>query len=221
VAALLEHGAAVGVENDYGRTALHAAAVAGHVEVCLALVRGASDLFARDKNECTPLCRAVVNGHKAVAVALALKGGGAAYVNLASPATDTPLSRACVLKAWDMAVTLVWACRANAACRGFEYRAACALPRGCCHLRAHASWLNATAAPGSCGAVLRHDPAALPPAPPPAPPPARARNVLHIVVDDLRPDLAPFGPAFMRTPHLAVFVTRVSEHPDRAHKPRL
>lgn len=122
---LLENGGDVGVENDFGRTALHVASIAGHVEACLALLRYGADLFhrwviaharytellprpngraspthivalsptlclpalrsfgsvclvlaCRDKNECTPLCRAVVNGQKATAVALAIKGGG-------------------------------------------------------------------------------------------------------------------------------------------------
>ena len=68
---LLDHGGDVTIENDFGRTALHVAAIAGHVEACLALLHFGADLYHRDKNECTPLCRAVVNGQKAAAVALA------------------------------------------------------------------------------------------------------------------------------------------------------
>jgi ankyrin repeat protein len=44
VVALLDAGASVGIENDFGRTALHVAAVAGHVEVCLVLLRAGADL---------------------------------------------------------------------------------------------------------------------------------------------------------------------------------
>ena len=42
-----------------------------------------------------------------------------------------------------------------------------------------------------------------PPTPgPPLPPPPAAKNVLFIVVDDLRPNLGCYGHAFMRTPHI-------------------
>ena len=100
-----------------------------------------------------------------------------------------------------------WACHARADCTSFTYEAAsraCAGGAGCCHLKRGGSWLNATSASrGLCGAVMRHPPATYPPSPPPGAPPAGARNVLHILVDDLRPDLAPFGPDFMSTPALA------------------
>ena len=54
---------------------------------------------------------------------------------------------------------------------------------------------------------MRADPSTFPPTPVPSPPPAGARNVLHIIVDDLRPDLAPFGPTFMSTPALAALAS--------------
>ena len=44
-----------------------------------------------------------------------MKGGGAPYLDLANGNNDTPLSRACVLKLWDMAVTLVWGLKASTA----------------------------------------------------------------------------------------------------------
>jgi hypothetical protein len=100
-----------------------------------------------------------------------------------------------------------WACHARADCDSFTYEAsssACAGGAGCCHLKRGGSWLNATSASRRfCGAVMRHPPSTFPPAPPPGAPPAGAKNVLHIIVDDLRPDLAPFGPDFMSTPALA------------------
>ena len=85
------------------------------VETCILLTRSGADLLCRDEKGCTPLCRAVVNNHKAAAICLALKGGGSFYLNLANENNDTPLSRACVLRLWDMAATLVWGLRANTA----------------------------------------------------------------------------------------------------------
>ena len=40
--------------------------------------------------------------------------------------------------------------------------------------------------------------AAAPPSPPPSPPP----NVLHLIADDMRPQLGAFGQSGMRTPRL-------------------
>ena len=47
--------------------------------------------------------------------------------------------------------------------------------------------------------------AAPPPLPPPPPPSAAIKNVLYILVDDLRTNLSPYGHSDMRTPHLAAF----------------
>lgn len=45
-----------------------------------------------------------------------------------------------------------------------------------------------------------------PPAPPwPASPPAGAKNVLYVLIDDLRTQMTPFGHAEMKTPHFAAF----------------
>jgi iduronate 2-sulfatase len=103
-----------------------------------------------------------------------------------------------------------WACHANPNCTSFTYEAAstaCAGSNGCCHLKSGGSWLNSTVDDTVCGAVMRHPPSTFPPEPTPVAPPAGAKNVLHIIVDDLRPDLAPFGPAFMSTPGLSAFAT--------------
>jgi hypothetical protein len=98
-----------------------------------------------------------------------------------------------------------WACHAQPNCTSFTYVAlstACKGSDGCCFLKSGGSWLNATLTDKKvCGAVMRHPfPASSPTAPP-----AGAKNVLHIIVDDLRPDLAPFGPDFMSTPGLSAF----------------
>lgn len=105
-----------------------------------------------------------------------------------------------------------FACTADALCRGYTWVAhggggggceACASPTGCCHLKAAADSgsLNATGCASTCSFVVRPDPASLPPLPP-ASPPAGARNVLYIVVDDLRPELFSYGARGMVTPHI-------------------
>jgi hypothetical protein len=90
-----------------------------------------------------------------------------------------------------------WARHAAPGCTGVHVRKRVhADARGCCNLHAHGGTrLNSTHNPAMCGAVMRHDASTFPPSPPPGQPAAGA-NVLHIIVDDLRPDLAPFGPAF-------------------------
>ena len=114
------------------------------------------------------------------------------------------------------------ACTGNALCRGFNYLAggaqpcsllpACPYPGGCCWLKAGASTFNSTPSSAGAGAgcadacsfIVRADPASLPPPPPPpAPPPAGAKNVLYLLVDDMRPDASPWGAGFMHTPNLA------------------
>jgi ankyrin repeat protein len=45
VGTLLDAGASPLIENDFGRSALHAAAVAGHVEVCLLLLAVRNVMF--------------------------------------------------------------------------------------------------------------------------------------------------------------------------------
>ena len=100
------------------------------------------------------------------------------------------------------------ACWAEARCLGFtaiaEGVGACAATGGCCLLKSRAATANATSVAGHCSAILRADPAAVPPPAPPAAPPPRARSVLHIIVDDLRAQLSPWvGSALMRTPHVA------------------
>jgi hypothetical protein len=49
---------------------------------------------------------------------------------------------------------------------------------------------------------MRHRESTFPPTPPVVPPPPGAKNVLYILVDDLRPEAAAFGVDFMSTPSL-------------------
>jgi iduronate 2-sulfatase len=99
------------------------------------------------------------------------------------------------------------ACYAEPRCLGFTAIAqgtgACAAAGGCCLLKSRAATAEAVPVAGHCSAILRADPASLPPPAPPAPPPPGAPSVLHIIVDDLRPQLAPWAGAGMRTPRIA------------------
>lgn len=106
-------------------------------------------------------------------------------------------------------------CNAEAKCRGFNWLpTGCEDPgfglkcpandtfvNGCCWLKAEAASLNG--GPAKCGGsfVMRPDPASIPESRI-TPAPANAKNVLYILVDDMRPDAAPFGASFMRTPNL-------------------
>ena len=114
------------------------------------------------------------------------------------------------------------ACLADAGCEGFNFlaggAAACSLlprcpfPSGCCWLKANASSAASVLASGggkscldACSFIVRAPAASLPPVPPPPPPPpaGAARNVLYVLVDDMRPDALPWGAGFMSTPSLA------------------
>lgn len=78
---------------------------------------------------------------------------------------------------------------------------------GCCWLKSSASSVNLTGSSvcssvNGCSFIMRPDPATLPPLPSPPPIPNQAKNVIYILVDDMRPDAAPFGISFMQTPSL-------------------
>lgn len=98
------------------------------------------------------------------------------------------------------------ACYANPQCRAFTAisrgTGSCTAKGGCCLLKSRAAGLNATRVVGHCSAILRADPADVPPVAP-VQPPQGVRSVLHIIVDDLRTDLSPYGQSFMATPHIA------------------
>jgi len=111
------------IVDDFGRNALHSAAMNGHLEVCIAICNRAGtrkmiliSMFSKDRYNCTPTCWAVIGNHKSTAVALTLccKVGVYSTRPLGGPHPsinpDSPLSRACTLKFWDIASTLVWAC---------------------------------------------------------------------------------------------------------------
>jgi iduronate 2-sulfatase len=110
-----------------------------------------------------------------------------------------------------------FACVADGDCAGFNFLAggatcsqlpACPHASGCCWLKRNASssdsMLNKMVGgcSSACSFIVRA--AGTPPAPPPpAPPPPGAKNVLYVLVDDMRPDAAPWGAGFMSTPALA------------------
>lgn len=71
-----------------------------------------------------------------------------------------------------------------------------------CRAKGEAALLNTSRAPcAACvSGFLR-----VPPPPPPTPRPAGLRNILFIVVDDLRPQMSPYGQAETVTPNLDAF----------------
>ena len=113
------------------------------------------------------------------------------------------------------------ACTALSDCRGFNYISSggatqscsllpsCPYLGGCCWLKSNASTLSSlpTKAGDGCAAacsfMMRSDPTTLPPLPPSPPLPQTAKNVLYLLVDDMRPDASPWGAYFMNTPNLA------------------
>lgn len=120
-------------------------------------------------------------------------------------------------------------CTADARCAGYNYLArgaSCSLlphcphASGCCWLKSNASSARALLAEGgsagcarACSFAVRALPAPAPPAAPAAVPAALhvaaaapttgKKNVLYILVDDMRPDAVPWGADFMSTPSLA------------------
>ena len=71
---LLEHGAAVGAENEEGRTPLHLAASNGIVELVRVLLEHGAEVNTRAKVSWTPLFMAVQNGRVEV-IQLLIKHG--------------------------------------------------------------------------------------------------------------------------------------------------
>ena len=65
VALLLKHKAKLDARDAQGRSALHEAALAGHVETMAALIEAGADADARDRHGRSPLHEAAVGGHTA------------------------------------------------------------------------------------------------------------------------------------------------------------
>lgn len=80
----------------------------------------------------------------------------------------------------------------------------CDSPGGCCLLKSVGVGANASTVMNHCSAIVRPNLSSFPPLPSPAPPPMGAKNVLHIISDDLRPSLSPYEQAYMSTPALQV-----------------
>eukprot|EP01047_Picozoa_sp_COSAG01_P086017 COSAG01_NODE_19154_length_1027_cov_1.979526_1_plen_227_part_01 len=74
---------------------------------------------------------------------------------------------------------------------------------GCCWLKAEeVNGVAPTVDPCSCTGIVRAKSGGFIP---PARPPPGATNVLYILVDDLRPELQPFGQTYAHTPHIQAF----------------
>lgn len=122
-AVLLLCGADMQVRDDSGRTACHVAAASGCIEslAVLCLVHatltqpGARYVGAlRDAGDMTPLEAAVWNQRSVAAVALCqLLGAEACELHTPDKGGRTPLGMAIAEKDWNMAGTLLWACKAK------------------------------------------------------------------------------------------------------------
>ena len=103
VGLLLKHKARVDARDAQGRSALHEAASAGHVEIIQALLAAHADLQARDAEGRTPLLAAVAAGQLAAVQALVEAGADLA-------ATDTegrsPLDHAVQAGRWSVVAVL-------------------------------------------------------------------------------------------------------------------
>jgi ankyrin repeat protein len=75
IRALLDMGADGALRGAQGRTVLHAAALAGHLDVVRALLDAGADVNARTHDGKTPLAVAVAAHHRAAAVLLREHGG--------------------------------------------------------------------------------------------------------------------------------------------------
>jgi iduronate 2-sulfatase len=101
-----------------------------------------------------------------------------------------------------------FACMADAKCRGYNYvpdgcdALSCPYKGGCCWLKPVVSSLDSKSSKCGGSFIMRPDPASLPPVPTPAPLPPGVKNVLYVVVDDLRPDISPYGANWMVTPNV-------------------
>ena len=74
---LLKHKAKVDTRDSLGRSALHQAAHAGHVEIMATLLAAGADVHGRDDAGRTPWLEAARGGHVAALEALAVAGAGA------------------------------------------------------------------------------------------------------------------------------------------------
>src|SRR5262249_8224263 len=71
---LLEHGGEVNAADPRGRTALHGAAVSGHMKVMKVLLDYSADVRLRDHDGQTPLALARAKGHADAAALLIERG---------------------------------------------------------------------------------------------------------------------------------------------------
>jgi ankyrin repeat protein len=88
---LLERGADVTAQNEYGSTPLHLASLEGQVEVACMLIERGADLTALNEYGSTPLHLASERGHAEVAIVLIERGADVTAQNMYG---ETPLSLA-------------------------------------------------------------------------------------------------------------------------------
>ncbi|EXB29253.1 Serine/threonine-protein phosphatase 6 regulatory ankyrin repeat subunit A [Morus notabilis] len=101
---LLKTGATISHRDQYGLTALHAAAMKGHKDVVLMLIEFGLDLESPDNEGHSPLHLAVVGGSLDTVVALVIKG---ANINIKNNRSATPLYMATAMGHHDIAEFLI------------------------------------------------------------------------------------------------------------------
>ncbi|MEG3194080.1 ankyrin repeat domain-containing protein, partial [Lysobacter sp. D1-1-M9] len=94
---LLKFKAKAGATSETGRTALHEASLAGHVDIATALLSAGADVATPDGAGATPVHEAARAGHSRV-LELLLEAEGARVPGVAGPDQEgrTPLMLACM-----------------------------------------------------------------------------------------------------------------------------
>ena len=103
--ALIERGASVNEQDQFGRTPLHEACSSGHTATAVALIERGASVSEKDQNGWTPLYNACVNSRSATAIVLL--ENGAVGVNDKSTSGNTPSYYACFSCTADVVLRMI------------------------------------------------------------------------------------------------------------------
>lgn len=102
-----------------------------------------------------------------------------------------------------------FACNSDATCMAYNFAepgckdVGCPHATGCCWLKTSSSSVGMnTSAPACLGSFIMKPDVNFIPHKQPELPPAGVKNVLYLLVDDLRPDVSPYGASWMVTPNI-------------------